>query len=133
MSTPNEDPYDALFEEYRKKLRWAYDLAKERQDELTRRYMDQQDIDEETARQKVKASHGPMAHSGQVIYVIRKYWLEIARLKKERKANNPDAGWLEPLAFLYEQLEEEGEDDLYEMLTEIAYWPIGINEKDEWC
>lgn len=133
MATPPPNPYPALFEQYRKDLRWAYDLAKERQDQLVRRYMDQQGIDEETARAKVRASHGPMAHNSHVTYVIRKYWLEIDRIKKETKEKDPDAGWLEPLAFLVERLEQEDEEDLAEMLSEIAYWPIGLNEKGEWC
>jgi hypothetical protein len=133
MAVPATDPYAPLFEQYRKELRWAYNLAKERHDRLICRYMDQQGIDEETACARVRASHGPMAHEGHVIGVIRKYWLEVARLKKEIKATNPDSGWLEPLAFLCEQLEEEGEEDLYEMLTELAYWPIGLDENDEWC
>jgi hypothetical protein len=136
MSARAKDPYKPLFAKYRKELRWAYNIAKERHDRLVRRYMDQQGIDEETADHRVNAEDGPMAHEGQVIYVIRKYWLEIARLKAEIKATNPDAGWLEPLAFLVERLEEDDDDedeDLVEMLSELAYWPIGLNEKDEWC
>jgi hypothetical protein len=137
MAARRKDPYKALFAQYRKDLRWAYNVAKERHDRLVRRYRDEEGIDEEEAHARVVAEDGPMAHEGQVIYVVRKYWLEVARIKKEIQETNPDSGWLEPLAFLVERLEEEADDDededLLEMLEEMAYWPIGLNEQDEWC
>jgi hypothetical protein len=150
MSMPAKRPYAALFEQYVKDLRWAHGEAKQRQDMLVRRYMDEQGLDEERARAEVIDSHGPLAHHGYVIYVIRKYWLEVARIKEEqRKLEN--GSWIEPLTFLVDDLEEAADDeedereeqglegdegtlyDLVAMLTDIAYWPIGLNERDEWC
>jgi hypothetical protein len=150
MAIPTGNPYAALFQQYCKELRWAHDLAKERQDMLVRRYMDQQDIDEERARAEVESAHGPLAHNGHVIYVIRKYWLEVAKIKSEMMTK-PDGSWIEPLTFLVDDLEEAADDEedereeaglqgdegtlfeLVEMLADLAYWPIGLNEAEEWC
>jgi len=41
--------------------------------------------------------------------------------------------FVEPLTFLVEDLADENEDELVAFLTEIAYWPIGLDENNEWC
>lgn len=127
------DEYGILFKEYLRELKWAFEQSLERQVYLVKRYMDQNDIDEAAARHEVVKNHGTLAEHGHVIYVIRKYWLEVDRIKKVRMETNPDQGWLEPMTFLYDDLEEEDELDLADMLSELTYWPIGIDPEMNWC
>lgn len=131
MATEPDNPYPPLFEQYLKDLRWAYGAAKERHDDLVKSFMDRQSLDEETARARVRKSEGPIAHHPYIIYVLRKYWLEVNRIKLEREKTRLWA--LEPPTFLFEDLRDHDEDELADCLGEMAYWPIGLNEKGESC
>lgn len=127
----DDNPYAELFEQYLKDLRWAYGAAKERHENLVRLYIDEQGLDEETARARVRKSDGPIAHHPYMIYVLRKYWLEVDRMRIEREAKREWA--IEPPTFLAEDLADKDEFELFECIGELAYWPIGLNEKGEWC
>lgn len=127
----DEDPYVPLFEEYKKELRALYDDLVKEEDTAVKKTMDKGDINEDKARTQVLAERGPLVHNGRAIYLIRKYWLELARLEKERLAQ--DESFLEPLTFLVDDLIDEDENDLVDFLTQIAYWPIGLDENNEWC
>lgn len=131
MPNGNEtDPYPALYEAYRNELRALYDELVAQRQVVLERYMQANGVDEEAALEWFRASEGPLVHHGRSIHLIRKYWLEVARLKEERFPQ--DLEFEEPLAFLVENLADDDEDDLVEFLTEIAYWPIGLDEDNKW-
>jgi hypothetical protein len=127
-----DDPYPPLFETYRRELRTLYEMLTAENDAAVRRYRDAEGVDEEAAREAIEADNGPLVHDGRSIHLIRKYWLEIDRLKKVQLSRPDDPGFLEPLTFLVEDLAEAGDDDLVDFLTQIAYWPIGLDENNEW-
>ena len=125
------DPYVPLFKQYKKELKALHaKLVKERE-KVLKGMMDEQKIDHDEALEQYTDEEGPLVHDGQAIALIRKYWLEVDRLKKSQRAKEED--FLEPLTFLVEDLEDDDEDDLVEFLTEIAYWPIGLDDKNDWC
>jgi hypothetical protein len=127
---PDDDPYEPFFEQYRRELRELYEVLRRQNEEAVARLMDSEGLEEEEARAHMEREYGPLVHDGHVINLIRKYWLELARLGKERRARGED--FLEPLTFLVDDLIDAGEDDLAAFLTEIAYWPIGLDENNEW-
>lgn len=127
-----DDPYPPLFETYRRELRALYEELRAENETAIRRYRDEEGVDEATAREAIESDNGPLVHDGRAIHLIRKYWLEIDRLKKVQMSRGDDVGFLEPLTFLVEDLVEAGDDDLVEFLTEISYWPIGLDENNEW-
>lgn len=103
----NDDPYPPLYEQYKQELRQLHQTL----------------VSEHAAAGKTDGEDGPLVHDGRAIALIRRYWLEIDRLKKAQRAR--DEGFLEPLTFLIEDLAEDGEDELVAFLTEIAYWQRG--------
>ena len=124
-------PIRALFARYKAELAALYQTQVREQRVVIRRIMDAEGVDEETAQEIDMRENGPLVHNGRAIHIIRKYWLEVDRLKKE--AQQAGGSWVEPLTFLVEYLgEEEDCDELVDYLTQIAYWPIGLDEHGEW-
>jgi hypothetical protein len=126
----DDDPYEPLFERYRRELRALYQELMAKWDDAVERLMDAESIDEDEARERLHQMHGPPVHHGRVIHLLRKYWLEVARLQKERRLRGLET--LEPLTFMVEDLRDAGDEDLVAFLSEIAYWPIGLDENNEW-
>ena len=126
----DDDPYEPLFERYRRELRALYQDLSAKWEDAAERLMDAERIDEDEARERLHQMHGPLVHHGRVVHLLRKYWLEVARLQKERRPKGLET--LEPLTFLVDDLRDAGDDDLVAFLTEIAYWPIGLDENNEW-
>jgi hypothetical protein len=128
-----DDPYTPLFQTYRRELRALYEKQVGEREAVVRRIMDRDGVDEKTAREIEYEENGPLVQDGRAVHLIRRYWLEIARLKDARMAGEGNQGFLEPLTFLVEYLTGHEEDgDLVDYLTEISYWPIGIDEKGRW-
>lgn len=128
-----DDPYTPLFQTYKRELRALYEKQVGEREAVVRRIMDRDGVDEDTAREVEYEDNGPLVQDGRAIHLIRKYWLEMSRLKKVRFAGEGNPGALEPLTFLVEYLTGHEEDeDLVNYLTEIAYWPIGIDEEGSW-
>jgi hypothetical protein len=129
----DDDPYEPLFEQYKKELRALYGTLTAERDKVVKRYTDENGGNEAAALSRFNSDEGPLVHDGRAIRLIRKYWLEIDRLKNERLPLDKD--FIEPLTFLVEDLAEDDDDqqDLVDFLTEIAYWPIGLDENNEWC
>ena len=126
------DPYEPLFKKYVKELKALHaELVKER-DKGVRGLMDERGIKKADALEAYDEENGPLVHDPRAIALIRKYWLEVDRLKRQRMENDEE-DFLEPLTFLVEDLEDEDEEELVEFLTEIAYWPMGVDENGEWC
>jgi hypothetical protein len=130
MAVPSTDPYLPLFEQYRRELHELYERLVAERERVIRDLIRGEGLSREEAAEKFDENKGPLVHDGRAIHLIRKYWLEIDRLKKERMPR--DENFVEPLTFLVEDLQEEDEDDLVAFLTEIAYWPIGLDEDNQW-
>jgi hypothetical protein len=129
MAEPS--PIRQLFARYKAELRALYEVQIREREELIRRIMDRDGVDEETAREIDLSENDVLVHDGRAIHIIRKYWLEVDRMKKEEQKAH--GGWVEPLTFLVEYMGEEPDgEDLVEYLTQIAYWPIGLDENGEW-
>jgi|SRR6266850_2919013 len=127
-----EDRTRTLFASYKAELTALYQTQVREQEQTIRRIMDQQGVDEEEAREIDEGESGPLVHNGRAIHLIRKYWLAVDRLKKEAQSQ-PDGAWVEPLTFLVEYLGEEPDgEELVNYLTQISYWPIGLDENGEW-
>jgi hypothetical protein len=125
------DPYEPLYEDYKRELRELYEKLIAERSVVIKRLVDEDGMSAENAMQKFNMEEGPLVHDGRAICLIRKYWLEIARLEKERTLKGLET--MLPLTFLVEDLMDDEEDDLVEFLTEIAYWPIGLNQNNDWC
>jgi hypothetical protein len=69
---------------------------------------------------------GPASHPA-VVWLVRKYWLECARIG----TGKPDA--VRPETFLLGWLIEDRRDDAVTLLTAMPYWPIGLDEDGNWC
>ena len=128
---PSNSPYRPLFERYKKELKAIHTTLLKERDEAIRRIQDEEGVNKPTATRRFDEENGPLVHDGRVVHIIRKYWLEIDRMKKEA-LKDPKGAFLEPLTFLVEDLIDDDEEELVEFLTQIAYWPIGRDEKNEW-
>ena len=128
---PEPTPIRALFKRYKAELSALYQIQVKEREAVVRRIMDRDGVDEETAREVDISENDVMIHDGRAIHIIRKYWLEVDRMKKEKQGKG--GSWVEPLTFLVEYLgEEEDGPELVDYLTQIAYWPIGRDENGEW-
>src|SRR5262245_57028131 len=122
-----KEPMSALFARYKAELTALYQKQVAERKVVVRRIMKRDKVDEEAARELVLRENDVMIHDGRAIHLIRKYWLEVDRRKKE--AQRAKGSWEEPLTFLVQRLAEEPEcQELVEYLTQIAYWPIGMDE-----
>jgi hypothetical protein len=120
-----------LFKRYKAELSALYKTQVKERNAVVKRIMDRDGVDEETAREVDISENDVMIHDGRAIHIIRKYWLEVDRLKKEKQRTG--GSWVEPLTFLVEYVgEEEDGEELVNYLTQIAYWPIGLDENGEW-
>ena len=127
---PEPTPIRALFKRYKAELSALYQTQVKERNVVVKRIMDRDGVDEETAREIDISENDVMIHDGRAIHIIRKYWLEVDRMKKEKQGKG--GSWVEPLTFLVEYLGEDGEVELVNYLTQIAYWPIGLDENGEW-
>lgn len=120
----------ALYDQYKKDLSALYEIQKSEHDVLVKKIMQRDNVSEDKAREIDLAENDVWIHDGRAIYIIRKYWLEVDKLKQAAQENS--GSWEEPLTFLVERLQDDGEDELVEYLTQIAYWPIGIDSNGQW-
>jgi len=127
----DDDPYTPLYQQYKQELRGLYETLVGEREIVVRESMEEEGMEREEAEEDYIRENGPLVHDGRATYLIRKYWLEIHKIKKDRMARGES--FVEPLTFLVEDLADENEDELVAFLTEIAYWPIGLDENNEWC
>lgn len=70
---------------------------------------------------------GPVAHP-RVILVIRHYWLACMQLNRSL----PETERIAPEVLLLLWLERFGESDLAAFLAGLPYWPMGMDEQENW-
>ena len=69
------------------------------------------------------------ATAPQYVWFIRYCWLRCDGINKTLSFEQRVA----PPVFLLKWLMDAGEDDYVRLLTCMVYWPIGLDEKGEWC
>jgi hypothetical protein len=65
----------------------------------------------------------------RVVWIVRSYWLECARLNKEVPAEKG----VPPHILLLKWLIDEQENELVRLVACMPYWPIGLDENGNWC
>ncbi|KFZ42177.1 hypothetical protein CS060_03235 [Anoxybacillus flavithermus] len=117
--------YETLFNEYVRELTEA---VKEEDERLKRiREINRNKFDtEEELENFIKERFDPICHSGRVIAVFRKYWLECNKL------NEANIGYVNPEDFTVDWLSGRHES-LYKIVTDMAYYPIGIDKYGNYC
>ncbi|PAQ10965.1 hypothetical protein [Mesorhizobium temperatum] len=118
-----------VFADYVNDLKLAYDIAEawwedtiETQKDLglSRKKAIAKAFDERLA--------GP-ASNPHVVWAVRGYWLECDRVNRSIEANRA----VPPEKLLLKWLIEAGETDLVKLIACMPYWPVGLDEKGEWC
>jgi hypothetical protein len=116
------DEHEILFKEYLIELRIVFrEVTKERENELQALTLELNG-DAQQARASIFEKFGPTCAHGRVIATIRKYWLACDRLNKKHEDL-----YVPPRVFVFENLFGE-EDELADFLSDLAYWPIGLDE-----
>lgn len=69
---------------------------------------------------------GPV--SPEIIWVVRKYWLECEKLNNSL----PKPQWIPPEVFLLTWLMDGKHEQALEVLSGMIYWPIGLDEYGNW-
>jgi hypothetical protein len=71
---------------------------------------------------------GP-ASAPEVVWFVREYWLDCARLN----ASLPEADRVPPEVVLLGWLVEENHTEYVKLVTCMPYWPMGLDDKGNWC
>lgn len=119
-----------IFKEYLEALKRVYPIAEAWWSSL---------ID---AQMKEAAGHRPSATEAaflqriagpasdpQFVALIREFWLRVAA----QNASLVEADRVPPQVLLLGWLVETGESDFVRIVTCMPYWPIGLDEKGNWC
>ncbi|TIN30533.1 MAG: hypothetical protein E5Y31_06935 [Mesorhizobium sp.] len=125
--TPRE--YRELFLKYTLELEWATGTAIHWWNSLVVRSMQDGLTEVDAIRTQYENRPAGPASRPEVIFVIRRYWLQIVLLNKKY----PESRRVAPQSFLLTWLSESGLSDLYDILTGMPYWPIGFDENGNWC
>ncbi|MHC4469333.1 MAG: hypothetical protein ACYTDY_00755 [Planctomycetota bacterium] len=70
---------------------------------------------------------GPVA-DGSVIAVVRRFWLACAELN----IGETETERVAPEEFILKWLVTAGHDDLAELLSGFPFWPVGLDNSDNW-
>ena len=119
--------HEALFAEYVRELRQAKTAAEEWWVKLleseTQQVRNRQNA---VAILKRRWPIGPVAHP-YVIAVIRKFFLACEALNEEL-ADSDNEEEVYPHVFVSEWLLDEESEDLADFVSDLSYWPIGLDE-----
>jgi len=76
---------------------------------------------------------GPAAHP-RVIHVLRKYWFKVEDLNREVEQGKGKKGEepVYPQHLLADDLLDGKNDDLAEWLNTLTYWPLGLDENEDY-
>lgn len=78
----------------------------------------------------VRRRRGPPAAHPRVLAVFRKYFFACQARNGRKKAGGP--GWVDPLAFVFEDLMGGRTYALWEFLAELDYFPLGQDRDGKW-
>lgn len=122
--------YRALFQSYTGDLEWAADIAVEWWNGLVRVSMERNALTEtEAMRAQYRQRPAGPASRPEVVFVVREYWLKVIALN-EAKAGQTGVA---PQSLLLAWLPDSGHAHLYDILTGMPCWPIGLDSQGRWC
>ncbi|MDX8467174.1 hypothetical protein RFM26_15890 [Mesorhizobium sp. VK23B] len=130
ISLENASPeHRQVFADYVNDLKLAYDIAEAWWEDTIE---SQKDTGLSTKKAIAEAFDvrlaGP-ASNPHVVWAVRGYWLECDRVNK----SVGDALSVPPEILLLRWLIEAHETDLVKLIACMPYWPVGLDEKGEWC
>ncbi|MFD2169494.1 hypothetical protein [Tumebacillus lipolyticus] len=155
------NPYRKLFASYTAELGQAVADEVGRRDRIRERNRTSYASEEELEKWMTEAWQ-PIAYSGRVIAVLRKYWIACDRLNAQFEAMDLEAEldegseeassvqeearltaededsffdgmtYVNPLDFAVDWLSDEY-DQLYKIISKLPYFPIGIDEQGQYC
>jgi hypothetical protein len=125
-SPPATTSHTDLFNQYVEALRSAIDEARaERQSVVAAG--ERGGLSRLLAEQKMFTDYGPLCTDARIIGVFRKYFLACARLNDQ----NQERVFISPFVFTTEML-MGSHDDLFDVLIDLPYSPIGLDENDRY-
>lgn len=133
VEIPLEDAPEScrrLFVSYAADLDRACAIAIDWWNNLVRGSMERDGLDEMRAmRLNYEQRPAGPASRPEVVFVVRDYWLRTIALNQA----NRDRSGVAPQSLLLGWLPGNGHPDLYNILTAMPYWPIGLDENGNWC
>lgn len=124
--TLDTSAHDQLFEEYVQALRRAVDEARAAHNAAVNEKM-RQGLSAKAAKAEAEKELGLLCTYPLIIAVFRHYFLACEKLNRDEHVD----GFQYPHIFALERLMGK-HDDLSDILTELPYYPVGIDERDEW-
>jgi hypothetical protein len=121
--------YRELFLRYTTELEQAASTATNWWNSMVGRSMQDGLTEVEAIRTQYENRPAGPASRPEVIFVVRSYWLQIDLLNK-KYSGKPGVA---PQSFLLAWPQESGFSNLYDILTGMPYWPIGLDENGNWC
>ena len=117
--------HEELFKEYLKEIRGAQALAEAWWKDLVKK------AGAGEARRRWPL--GPAAHP-RVIDLLRKYWFKVEDINRDLEAGTGKKGEevTYPQHLLADELLDGKNDDLAEWLNTLTYWPLGLDENDDY-
>lgn len=118
-----------LFAEYEAELTDAYDIAVEWWADIISTEEELQGSREKALEKAFDDRVAGAAASPQVVWVIRRYWLKCVTINVSAGEETGVAAEI----FLLQWLIDAGKTELVKLVACMPYWPIGQNEKGNWC
>jgi hypothetical protein len=117
--------HEELFEEYLKEMRDAQALAEAWWKDLVKKAG--------AAEARRRWPLGPAAHP-RVIHLLRKYWFKVEDINRDIEAGKGKKGEdvVYPQHLLADGLLDGKNDDLAQWLNTLTYWPLGLDENDDY-
>ncbi|WP_163537576.1 hypothetical protein [Gracilibacillus sp. YIM 98692] len=127
-----KNSYELLFDEYVIELDKAVSFEEDRLDNIRERMLSdgksQVEIDD-----FIMERFDPICCSGRVIAVFRKYWLKCNELNLNNGKNSVNE-YVNPKEFTVDWLSKNGDPyELFGVISEMPYYPIGIDENGDYC
>ncbi|MEJ6784828.1 hypothetical protein [Aminobacter sp. Piv2-1] len=123
----SSERHQALFDGYRDDIRTAYEIAARWWANTVAAQL-QLGLSRDAAIREafMKRAAGAAAH-GNVIWIVRNYWLDCCEVNKET------GSVVYPETLLLQWLVDAEEDELVRLIACMPYWPIGMDANGAWC
>ncbi|TIU30777.1 MAG: hypothetical protein E5W38_18180 [Mesorhizobium sp.] len=118
-----------VFADYVNDLKLAYDIAEAWWEDTIESQKDAGLSTKKAIAEAFDARLAGPASNPHVVWAVRGYWLECDRVNKLVGASLA----VPPEILLLKWLIEAGEADLVKLIACMPYWPVGLDEKGEWC
>ena len=127
--TGEADTHHRLFARYVAELQWAVAVAIPWWNALVRRRLERGENEQTAIRANYELRPAGPASRPEVVWVVRSFWLECARVNRSVA---PDRS-VPPEVFLLKWLESPEHKLLVAVLSGMPYWPIGLDEDGAFC